>query len=199
MKIKEAQFVISAVQSSQYPQDRLPEIALVGRSNVGKSSFINSLLQRRKLAHTSSKPGKTRTLNFYRINDQFYFVDLPGYGYAQVSQEEKRKWAGFIESYLAGREELVCVLQVVDLRHPPSKDDVMMFSWLQHMNLPTIVIATKADKIARGRWQQYGKVVRQTLGMGSEMPLILFSSETGQGKEEAWQTLSPYLQSGLNH
>lgn len=193
IKITDAELIISAVKESQYPGGQLPELAIVGRSNVGKSSFINAMLQRKKLARASSKPGKTRTLNFYRINQRFFFVDLPGYGYAQVSQEEKQKWAQFIETYLSQREHLIGVIQVVDLRHPPSKDDVMMFDWLQAMELPTIVVATKADKLPRSKLQQHQKVIREAMEMKKETPLLLFSAETGAGREEAWSIIESFL------
>ncbi|WP_048600677.1 ribosome biogenesis GTP-binding protein YihA/YsxC [Rubeoparvulum massiliense] len=193
MKITDAELIISAVKESQYPGGQLPELAIVGRSNVGKSSFINAMLQRKKLARASAKPGKTRTLNFYRINQRFFFVDLPGYGYAQVSQEEKQKWAQFIEAYLSQREHLIGVIQVVDLRHPPSKDDIVMFDWLQAMEVPTIVVATKADKLPRSKLQQHQKVIRETLEMKKETPLLLFSAETGSGREEAWSIIESFL------
>ena len=142
MIIKNAEFVISAVGPKQYPADHLPEIALAGRSNVGKSSLINKFVNRRSLARTSSKPGKTQTLNFYRINnDAFYFVDLPGYGFAQVSQAEKDKWAKFIDAYLTKRENLCGVIQLVDLRHPPTKDDVNMYEWLMHLHRDVLVLS----------------------------------------------------------
>ena len=189
MKVKQAEFVISAVGPGQYPEDALPEIALAGRSNVGKSSLINRLLGRKNLARTSSQPGKTQTLNYYRINDFFYFVDVPGYGYAKVSRSERAAWGRFIERYLLGREPLRKVLLIVDVRHPPSKDDQAMYDWLAHNGLPIAVIATKADKIPRSQWQKHVKLVRETLGMPKGDPVILFSSETGQGLDELWKLL----------
>ncbi|WP_438434315.1 ribosome biogenesis GTP-binding protein YihA/YsxC [Gorillibacterium sp. sgz500922] len=189
MKVKQAEFVISAVGPGQYPEDALPEIALAGRSNVGKSSLINRLLGRKNLARTSSQPGKTQTLNYYRINDFFYFVDVPGYGYAKVSRSERAAWGRFIERYLLGREPLRKVLLIVDVRHPPSKDDQAMYEWLAHNGLPIAVIATKADKIPRSQWQKHVKLVRETLGMPKGDPVILFSSETGQGLDELWKLL----------
>src|SRR6478609_10651462 len=139
MKVNEAEFIISAVGPSQYPEDALPEIALAGRSNVGKSSLINCLISRRNLARTSSQPGKTQTLNYYKVNQDLYFVDLPGYGYAKVSKTKREQWGKFIESYLLNRETLKLVLQLVDLRHPPSKDDQAMYEWLRHMDVPVLV------------------------------------------------------------
>ena len=189
MIIKNAEFVISAVGPKQYPADHLPEIALAGRSNVGKSSLINKFVNRRSLARTSSKPGKTQTLNFYRINNNaLYFVDLPGYGFAQVSQAEKDKWAKFIDAYLTKRENLCGVIQLVDLRHPPTKDDVNMYEWLMHLHRDVLVVGTKCDKISRGQWQKHIKQVREGLKADKSQPILVFSAETGQGLEElhAW-------------
>ncbi|MBP1930382.1 ribosome biogenesis GTP-binding protein YihA/YsxC [Ammoniphilus resinae] len=189
MKVVSADIVISAVSSKQYPEDALPEIALAGRSNVGKSSFINTLLNRKNLARTSSKPGKTQTLNFYKINDQLYFVDVPGYGFAKVSKSEKEKWGRMIEEYFTGREELKAVVQIVDLRHPPTRDDIAMYQFLKHHQIPIIIVATKADKISKNQWQKHLKVTKETLRLEKEDSLILFSSETGLGKDEAWKEI----------
>ncbi|KIO62157.1 hypothetical protein B4065_3377 [Caldibacillus thermoamylovorans] len=193
MKIKSAEIVISAVSKAQYPENSLPEIALAGRSNVGKSSFINKMLNRKNLARTSSKPGKTQTLNFYLINEAFYFVDVPGYGYAKVSKTERAKWGNMIESYLTGRHELKSVILIVDLRHPPTNDDVLMYQFLKHYLIPVIVIATKADKIPRGKWEKHAKVVKEKLAIEKEDPVIIFSSETGVGKEEVWQVIGKWI------
>ncbi|GAB7388697.1 ribosome biogenesis GTP-binding protein YihA/YsxC [Bacillaceae bacterium] len=186
MKVTKAEYVISAVAPAQYPKDALPEIALAGRSNVGKSSLINRLLLRKNLARTSAKPGKTQTLNFYRINDAFYFVDLPGYGFAKVAKKVKEQWGIMIEEYLRNREVLRGVILVVDLRHPPSKDDQAMYDWLKHYRIPALVVATKADKISRGQWPKHAKIVRETLGLQKEDPFVLFSAETGLGRDELW-------------
>ncbi len=193
MKIKAAEIVISAVGPKDYPQGAWPEIALAGRSNVGKSSLINCMLGRRKLARTSATPGKTQTLNFYLINDAFYFVDLPGYGYAKVSKQTKAAWGKMIERYLIERPQLKCVVQVVDFRHPPSKDDIQMYEWLTHFGLPTVVVATKIDKISRSRRQKHVRNITDTLHITGEDPFVLFSSETGEGKETLWQTLTPFI------
>ena len=175
MKITSADIVISAVRKEQYPESNLPEFALAGRSNVGKSSFINKMLNRRNLARTSSKPGKTQTLNFFLINETFHFVDVPGYGFARVSKTERAAWGKMIETYLTSREQLVSALLIVDLRHPPTKDDVMMYEFFKHYEIPCIVIATKADKIPKGKWQKHLKITKETLGLekGDE---IIFSS-----------------------
>ncbi|WP_417899400.1 ribosome biogenesis GTP-binding protein YihA/YsxC [Bacillus haimaensis] len=189
MKVTQAEIVISAVKPEQYPNDLLPEFALAGRSNVGKSSFINKMINRKNLARTSSKPGKTQTLNFYLINEMLHFVDVPGYGFAKVPKSERDAWGRMMQTYLTSREQLRAVLMIVDLRHPPSKDDVTMYDYLKHYDLPVIVIATKADKIPKGKWQKHKKVVRETLDMDQEDEVVLFSSETGQGKDEVWGIL----------
>ena len=186
MKVTSAEFIISAVAPKQYPTDGLPEIALVGRSNVGKSSLINKMLNRKTLARTSSKPGKTQTLNYFKINNALYFVDFPGYGYAKVAKSIKSQWGSMIETYLTKRKELVVVVQLVDLRHPPSKDDITMYDWCKQIGLPSIIVATKGDKIARGRWLQHTKIIRQDLGLRETDSILVFSSETGQGKDELW-------------
>ncbi|MFJ7646181.1 ribosome biogenesis GTP-binding protein YihA/YsxC [Lysinibacillus sp. NPDC097279] len=189
MKVHNVEMVISAVRPDQYPEDGLPEFALAGRSNVGKSSFINRMIGRKALARISSKPGKTQTLNFYKIEEQLFFVDVPGYGYAKVSKTEREAWGKMIERYITGREELKAVVQIVDLRHPPTADDCMMYDFLKHYSIPCIVIATKADKIPKGKWDKHKKVVKETLEMDKNDPLIVFSSEKGIGFEEAWQTI----------
>ncbi|WP_231784823.1 MULTISPECIES: ribosome biogenesis GTP-binding protein YihA/YsxC [Lysinibacillus] len=189
MKVHNVEMVISAVRPDQYPEDGLPEFALAGRSNVGKSSFINRMIGRKALARISSKPGKTQTLNFYKIEEQLFFVDVPGYGYAKVSKTEREAWGKMIERYITGREELKAVVQIVDLRHPPTADDRMMYDFLKHYSIPCIVIATKADKIPKGKWDKHKKVVKETLDMDKNDPLIVFSSEKGIGFEEAWQTI----------
>ncbi|MEK8131323.1 ribosome biogenesis GTP-binding protein YihA/YsxC [Paenibacillus filicis] len=197
MKVNQAEFIISAVGPSQYPVDALPELALAGRSNVGKSSLINRMINRKNLARTSSKPGKTQQLNYYRINQDLYFVDLPGYGYAQVSKTEREKWGKFIEAYLRGREELKLVLQIIDLRHPPSKDDQAMYNWLKHNGVPVCIVSTKADKIPKSKWQKHAKIVRETLGADKNDPFILFSSELGLGKDELWSVIEQYIGYGV--
>jgi len=189
MKVHNVEMVISAVRPDQYPEDGLPEFALAGRSNVGKSSFINRMIGRKALARISSKPGKTQTLNFYKIEEQLFFVDVPGYGYAKVSKTEREAWGKMIERYLTGREELKAVVQIIDLRHPPTADDRMMYDFLKHYNIPCIVIATKADKIPKGKWDKHKKIVKETLDMDKNDPIIVFSSETGLGFEEAWRTI----------
>jgi GTP-binding protein len=193
MNVTKAEIAVSAVKPEQYPDSALPEFALAGRSNVGKSSFINKMINRKNLARTSSKPGKTQTLNFYLINESLYFVDVPGYGFARVSKKEREAWGKMMETYFTTREQLRAVVLIVDLRHPPTKDDVMMYEFLKHYQIPTIIIATKADKVPKGKWQKHLKVVRETLNIMDDDELILFSAETGQGKEEAWAALERFL------
>ncbi|WP_102263762.1 ribosome biogenesis GTP-binding protein YihA/YsxC [Mesobacillus jeotgali] len=193
MKVNSAEIVISAVKPNQYPESNLPEFALAGRSNVGKSSFINKMLNRKSLARTSSKPGKTQTLNFYLINEMLHFVDVPGYGYAKVSKSEREAWGKMIETYITSREQLKAMLLIVDLRHPPSKDDVMMYDFLKHYEIPVIIIATKADKIPKSKWQKHLKITKETLDLDPDDTIILFSSETGEGKDKAWSVLGSFM------
>ncbi|MDT9025306.1 ribosome biogenesis GTP-binding protein YihA/YsxC [Rossellomorea yichunensis] len=192
MKVNQVELVISAVRPEQYPGDILPEFALAGRSNVGKSSFINKMIGRKSMARISSKPGKTQTLNFYKIEETLYYVDVPGYGFAKVSKTEREAWGKMIEAYITSREQLRAVVLIVDLRHAPTNDDVMMYDFLKHHELPCIVIATKADKIPKGKWQKHLKVTRETLNMDKEDDLIMFSSETGLGKDKAWDAIKSY-------
>lgn len=189
MNVNNVELVISAVRPDQYPEDGLPEFALAGRSNVGKSSFINKMIGRKSMARISSKPGKTQTLNFYKIEEKLFYVDVPGYGYAKVSKSEREAWGKMIERYITDREPLRAVVQIVDLRHPPSRDDVAMYDFMKHFDIPCIVIATKADKIPKGKWDKHKKIVRDTLEMEKTDPLIVFSSETGLGKDEAWKEI----------
>lgn len=193
MKVTQAEIVISAVQQSQYPEDNLPEIVLLGRSNVGKSSFINTLIQRKGLARTSSQPGKTQTMNFYKINDAFYFVDMPGYGYAKVSKKEREKWGVMIEEYLQKRENMVLVLLLVDSRHEPTEDDRLMYDWLTYYGLDPVIIATKADKISKVRQKKAVDNIFNTLRPRKRSDIILFSAATKMGKDEAWEVIEGRL------
>ncbi|MEC1177584.1 ribosome biogenesis GTP-binding protein YihA/YsxC [Metasolibacillus meyeri] len=194
MKVHNVEMVISAVRPDQYPEDGLPEFALAGRSNVGKSSFINRMIGRKAMARISSKPGKTQTLNFYKIEEQLFFVDVPGYGYAKVSKSERAAWGKMIEKYFTSRELLKAVVLIVDLRHSPTADDRMMYDFLKHYNIPCIVVATKADKIPKGKWDKHKKIVKETLDMDPADKLIVFSSETGLGFEQAWGEIESYMQ-----
>lgn len=193
MKVTSSEIVISAVKPEQYPPEDIPEFALAGRSNVGKSSFINKMLNRKGLARISSKPGKTQTLNFYIVNEILHFVDVPGYGYAKVSKKEREAWGRMLETYLTTREQLKAVLLIVDLRHPPTADDIMMYDFLKHYEIPCIVIATKADKISKMKRAQHLKVTKERLDLHPHDTIIQFSSETAEGKEQAWATIQSYM------
>lgn len=188
-----ASIVLSAVSKEQYPQDDLPEIALAGRSNVGKSSFINTLLGRKNLARTSSKPGKTQQLNFYNIDDKLRFIDVPGYGYAKVSKTERAKWGKMIEEYLTNRSNLRAVVSLVDMRHDPSADDVQMYEFLKYYEIPVIVVATKADKIPRGKWNKHESAIKKKLSFEPSDKFVVFSSETRHGFDEAWNTILEFI------
>jgi len=192
MNINKASFVISAVSNAQYPKDNLPEIALAGRSNVGKSSFINTLINRKNLVRTSSKPGKTRTLNFYHINDAFYFVDVPGYGYAKVSKTERNKWGQMIEEYIETRESLRVVVLILDIRHEPSKEDLQMINYLRYYEIPILIIATKMDKISKTKQLQYVNKMNKYLEDES-IEVIPFSAITKENKDKIWKILKNYL------
>ncbi|NIK75990.1 GTP-binding protein [Paenibacillus castaneae] len=190
MKITQAEFVISAVKPHQYPEDALPEIALAGRSNVGKSSLINKMILRKNLARTSSQPGKTQQLNYYRVNDIVYFVDFPGYGYAKVSKTQREQFGEMIERYIRDREPLKLQLLVIDIRHEPSQQDQLMYKWLKHYEIPTCIVMTKADKIPRSKWDKHIKMIKTTLEADPRDSIVLFSSETGMGREELWSVIS---------
>ena len=184
-KIKNSDFVTSAVKKDQYPITGLPEIAFVGRSNVGKSSIINALTNRRKLAKVSQTPGKTRLINFFVINnEELYLVDLPGYGYAKVSKTEKASWGNTIETYLNGREELKRVVLLVDSRHKPTADDIQMHEWIKFYGYDEVIIATKSDKLSNNELRKNEKVIRDTLKLGKEEKLYFFSSVNKKGKDE---------------
>ncbi|WP_017185655.1 ribosome biogenesis GTP-binding protein YihA/YsxC [Alkalibacillus haloalkaliphilus] len=193
MKVNQAEIVMSAVSKAQYPEDHLSEIALSGRSNVGKSSFINKMIQRKNLARTSSKPGKTQTLNFYLINESFYFVDVPGYGYAKVSKREREAWGRMMEEYFTTREPLKAAVLLIDMRHPPTEDDLIMYDFLKYYDLPIIVVATKLDKIAKSKRQKHLKVIEDDLELEPEDVVIPFSAETGEGKDQVWGKIKGFL------
>jgi GTP-binding protein len=187
--VKQSEFVTSAVRKDQYPKDARPEIAFVGRSNVGKSSLINSITNRRHLAKVSGVPGKTRLVNFFLINNSFYLVDLPGYGYAKVSKSEKESWGKIIETYLIEREPLKRVVLLVDCRHKPSADDQMMMDWIRHFGYNIIVIGTKSDKLTKNELRKSELVIRETLKLNKDDKLMFFSSLKKEGKDELAQEL----------
>lgn len=184
-----AEILLSAANKSHYPQDEIPEIALAGRSNVGKSSFINTLLNRKNLARTSGKPGKTQLLNFFNIDNQLRFVDVPGYGYAKVSKTERAKWGRMIEEYLTTRENLRAVVSLVDFRHEPSADDVQMYEFLKYYEIPVIVVATKADKIPRSKWNKHESVIKKRLDFDKNDDFLIFSSVNKDGLDVAWDAI----------
>lgn len=190
MIIKKCEFLKSAVRKEQYPELDLPEIAFTGRSNVGKSSLINSLLNRKKLVKVSSNPGKTRLINFFLINEQYVMVDLPGYGYAAVSKSEKQSWGKMIEEYLKNRENLKNAVLLVDIRHAPTADDKLMYEFIKFYKEPVIIVATKLDKITKTSVNKNINVIKQTLGLGTNDILIPYSSETHAGREELWAAMT---------
>lgn len=184
MKITNAELKIMATRRSQYPEDKKKEFLLVGRSNVGKSSFINTILNRKNLARTSSHPGKTQTLNFYEANNEFYLIDVPGYGYAETSKKTREKFGKMIEEYLETRKELKRVFMIIDFRHKPTEDDVLMYNFLKYYNLPVTIVATKADKIGTSKKERCKKQITDTLDLVVGDDLVIFSSITEEGKEE---------------
>jgi GTP-binding protein len=196
MKITSAEFVISSPGIKLCPEGQdYPEIGFAGRSNVGKSSLINKLVNRKNLARTSKTPGRTQLLNYFLINRAFYIVDFPGYGYAKVPQSVRAGWGKMIEGYLKNRKELSGVVLLLDIRHKPTAQDVQMFDWLQHYEIPTLLVATKADKLSRSQQIKQEKIIRTALGLEQEK-ILLFSSLTGQGKDELLGLLEEIVQPG---
>ena len=194
MTINKSELETVAVKPSQYPPEDLPEIAFAGRSNVGKSSLLNLITGRKALARVSGSPGKTRTINFYRCNDRFRIVDLPGYGYAKISRSESEKWGAMMESYLEGRDNLIKVVQLVDIRHKPSEQDVQMYEYLKYFELDGIVVATKADKIGTNERSKAIKLIEKTLGMDEEDIVIPISSLKKSGQDELLDTIEFLLE-----
>ncbi len=185
--------IISAVKKAQYPDTGLTEVALSGRSNVGKSTFINSMIGRKNMARTSQQPGKTQILNFYNIDEQLIFVDVPGYGYAKVSKVQREKFGKMIEEYITQRENLKLVIQLVDLRHQPTEDDVLMYNYLKHFDIPTLVICTKEDKIAKGKVQKHIKRIKDKLELESGDNIISYSSIKNSKQQEIWNFIETYI------
>ena len=189
MKIDSVELKKIAVRQSQYPDESIPEFLLVGRSNVGKSSFINALIGRKNFAHTSSKPGKTQTLNFYLVNQQFYIVDVPGYGYANLSKDQTKKIGLMIEEYLKSRRNILQVFLLIDYRHKPTEDDVLMYEFLRYYNIKTTIVATKYDKVGASTYAKQNKLIRETMKLLPEEEVILFSSITKKGREEIYKVM----------
>jgi len=194
VKIQNSRFITSAVKQDQYPEDELPEIAMAGRSNVGKSSLINMMINRKGLAKTSSTPGKTQTINFYDLDGKMRLVDLPGYGYARVSKDKKSGWGKIIESYLVNRPNLMEVFLLVDLRHDPSEDDRLMYEWIRTFGYKGVVIATKADKIKNSQMQVRKKALRDKLGMSEDDVVIVTSADSRKGKYDLWDFINALLE-----
>lgn len=185
--------IISAVKEEQYPETEVPEVALSGRSNVGKSSFINSMIGRKNMARTSQQPGKTQTLNFFNIDDQLVFVDVPGYGYAKVSKVQREKFAKMIEEYLTTRQKLQLVIQLVDLRHNPTEDDVLMYNYLKHFDIPTLIICTKEDKIPKGKVQKHLINIKHKLDLEDGDTIVSYSSVKNNKQQQIWDLIESYL------
>lgn len=193
MLIKDPRFEISAVSPKQYPQNNLPQIVLVGKSNVGKSSFINTMVNRKKLARTSSEPGKTRQINFYNMDDKFYFVDLPGYGYSKMSKQEQLKVGSFIEQYLNISSNIALIIFLIDIRHKPTENDELMYRYIINTNKPCIVITSKADKIAVTKVDDQVQVLQNELNPLKDLTFIPFSTERNIYLEKAWELIEKYL------
>ena len=193
MKIESSDLTHIAVRTSQYPSDNLDEFLLVGKSNVGKSSFINTILGRKNFARTSAKPGKTQTINFYLVNDNFYLVDVPGYGYANVSKSQQKKFGLMIEEYLTNRENLKLVFMLIDFRHKPGENDILMYDYLKYYNVPVCIVATKYDKVKSSIKDKQVKVIMDTLKIKEEDNLVLFSSITKKGREEIYRIINDKL------
>lgn len=187
MKVNKAEYILSAAWESQWPEESVPEVCLAGRSNVGKSSFINTMLSRNGLAKVSGTPGKTRTLNFFNVNDVLRFVDVPGYGYAKVNFDVQEQFGTMIEGYLEKRSTLKCMILLVDLRHKPTKDDVMMYEYVKYYDIPVIVVATKEDKVKRNDLKKNEKLIKETLKFHDEDYFVRFSSLKKIGVDQAWQ------------
>lgn len=193
MKINTIELIISAVRESQYPTDKLKEFLLVGRSNVGKSSFINTIINRKNFARTSATPGKTQTLNFYKVNDAFYLVDAPGYGFAKVRNSLKQKFGLIMESYLKSRDNLQMVFLLIDFRHKPTNDDIMMYDYLKFYNIPVTIVCTKVDKVSKNNHTKNKQIIMKELNIQNEQDLILFSSVTKTGKNEIYDEIGKYV------
>lgn len=189
MNVNNVSLEAVAVKKEQYPNTALPEIAFAGKSNVGKSSLINAMINRKSLARTSQNPGKTRTINFYNVENTLYFVDLPGYGYARASKTEVKKWGKMIEDYLIKRQELKAIILLVDIRHEPGENDIMMYNWLKHYNHKIIIVATKSDKLKRSQVGKHKAMLIRSFGLGKEDIIITFSSQTKDGKDELWAVI----------
>lgn len=184
MEIKQAEFIISAVKKGQYPKNNFKEVAFVGRSNVGKSSLINTIVNRKKLVKVSGTPGKTRLINFFLINGKFYFVDLPGYGYAKISKTQKDTWKKIVETYITEREQLKAIILLVDSRHKPTVDDIAMYNWIKYYKYNAVIVATKIDKLSKNELNKNLKIIRDTLELDDDNKILPFSSANKYGKKQ---------------
>ena len=193
MKVRNATFVVSAVHPSQFPRDEGAEIAFSGRSNVGKSSLINALLSQKGLAKTSSTPGKTRQINYFRINEAFYFVDLPGYGYAKAPKRERANWGRLVEPYLKKRETLLGLVQLIDARHDPTESDLQMVAWLSAYGLPFLIVLTKSDKLSAKKLSAQIRRTGRILSEWGDLPMVSFSAKSGLGKDKVWKWIETRL------
>ena len=193
MIVNNPKFEVSAVKPAQYPKNNLPEIVLVGKSNVGKSSIINTMINRKKLARTSSEPGKTRQINFYNIDEKFYFVDLPGYGYSKMSKKEQEQVGKFIEQYLFNREQISLIIFLVDIRHSPTENDKLMYDYVIRSGLPFMILANKADKIAISKVQDVASKLQKTLNPIGDIPTFPFSSERRIYMDDVWNEIEKYI------
>lgn len=194
MIIKKTELLITAAKKEQYPEVAVPEIAFAGKSNVGKSSMINALVNRKSLARTSSQPGKTQTINFYNVNDILNLVDLPGYGYAKVSKSERDKWGNMIETYLNTREQLIEVVLLVDIRHEPGANDIKMYDWIKSYGYAGYVVATKADKISKGQREKQVNIIKKTLGIDDKSLIIPFSASDKLNIDKIWGLIEELIQ-----
>ena len=194
MHITKAEYIKSCVKAEHYPTDGLPEMIFAGRSNVGKSSFINSLTNRKHLARVSSRPGKTQTLNFYNINDMMYLVDVPGYGYAKVNRSLKESFGRMIEEYLVERDELILGVLLVDYRHKPTAEDIAMYQLYKYYEIQSVVIGTKKDKVNRSQYKKQEKLIKETLGFDQDDVFVAYSSETHEGRDEVWEIFLDLIQ-----
>jgi GTP-binding protein len=188
-----AEFLVAAAKIEQCPAGQNPEVALAGRSNVGKSSLLNNLVRKRNLAIVSKTPGRTQTINFYLVQKEFFLVDLPGYGFARVPAEVKRRWSSLVERYLQQREQLRGVVLVVDVRHPPTDLDHQLGEWLKYFGVPFAVVATKADKISRSQGPRQLMIIKKTLQLTENVPLLMFSAQTGEGRRELWRVIGRWV------
>lgn len=193
MLVKNPKFEVSAVRPNQYPSNGLPEIVLVGKSNVGKSSFVNTMINRKKLARTSSEPGKTRQINFYNIDDSFYFVDLPGYGYSKMSKKEQEQVGKFIEQYLFHRKEIALIIFLVDIRHNPTENDKLMYHYMISSKLPCMILTNKADKIAKTKVADSVKSIQKQLNPLGDIPILPFSSERKVYQDDVWNLIEEFI------